>query len=186
MKEKFSVRLIMEKIGDEIEDVLKKINEEETKKFTKLILKSKRVFLAGGGRSGLVVEAFAMRLMQLGLQSYLVGESITPKMNNNDLLIIISGSGKTKIIEEIVRNAKKIKTKICLITANKNSKIAKKSNLIIEIKAKTKVNHKKSIEPLGSLFEQAAFIYLDSIIIILMKELKRGEKFMKKRHSKIR
>ena len=41
----------------------------------------------------------------------------------------------------------------------------------------------KSKQPLRSLFEQSVLIYLDSIIIILMKKLKVTEKQMWQRHK---
>src|SRR5665811_602610 len=39
---------------------------------------NKRVFVMGAGRSGLAAKAFAMRLMHLGLNVYVVGETVTP------------------------------------------------------------------------------------------------------------
>jgi 6-phospho-3-hexuloisomerase len=175
---------ILDNVGDEIDNVLDKVNENSTKKLINKIVKSKKIFLYGGGRSGLIAEAFAMRLTQLGLESHVIGESSAPKIKKNNLLILISGSGETKITNEIAIIAKKAKAKIILITANKDSSIAKKSNLIIKIEAKTKTKG-KSLEPLGSLFEQTALIYLDSIILILMNKLNKTEKQMKKRHSSI-
>jgi 6-phospho-3-hexuloisomerase len=179
-----SIQKILDNVGDEIDKVLDKIDENSTRRLIKRIENSKRIFLYGGGRSGLIAEAFAMRLIQLGIESHVVGESSAPQIKKNDLVILISGSGETKITKEIADNAKKLKAKIILITSNKNSSIAKKSNMILEIEAKTKVKG-KSIEPLGSLFEQATFIYLDSIILILMNKLNKTEKQMKKEHSKI-
>jgi len=186
MKKRISIKSITKRVSDEIDSVLKDINEEDTKKLINLIAKSKRIFVFGSGRSGLVAEAFAMRLVQLGKESFIIGESTTPEITEKDFLIIISGSGKTKITNEIIKNIKKTKATICLITANKKSGIARKFNLIIQIKAKTKLGHAKSIEPLGSLFEQATFVYLDSLIILLMKKLDKSEKSMREKHSKIR
>ncbi len=176
---------ITEKINNEIETVLEDINEKKTKELVDKIIKAKRVFLAGSGRSKLVAEAFGMRLVQLGIESYVIGESITPSLKKNDLLIAISGSGETKFTKMIVNDAKKIKLKICAITSNDKSSIAKSSSLIVKLNAKTKSNKKQSLEPMGSLFEQSAFIYLDSIVLVLMKRLGKKEKYMKKRHSRI-
>jgi len=178
-----SIRSITKKIEKELQRVLEKIDEKSTNNFINLILKSKNIFLTGQGRSGLVAEAFAMRLTQLALKSHIVGEPTTPAIKKNNLLIAVSGSGKTKITQDIIKQAKKKKAKICLITANKNSSAAKNSNLIIEIRAKTKLTKRKSIEPLGSLFEQASLLFLDSVILILMKKLGKKEKFLKKRHA---
>jgi len=177
-------KILLKLIEGEIKEVLNNINWKDTEKLINLILKSKNIFLTGQGRSGLVAEGFAMRLMQLGLRSYVVGEATTPSIKKNDLLIAISGSGKTKITNDIINEASK-KAKTCLITANKNAPITKKVNLIIEIKAKTKLNKRKSIEPLGSLFEQSTFLYLDSVVILLMKKLKKNEGFLRKKHASL-
>ncbi len=176
---------ITERINREIENVLEDIDEEKTKKLVDRIIKAKRIFLAGSGRSKLVAEAFGMRLVQLGIESYVIGESTTPALKRNDLLIAISGSGETKFTKMIVNDAKKIKLNIYAITSNEKSSIAKSSSLIIKINAKTKSNKKQSLEPMGSLFEQSAFIYLDSVVLVLMKRLGKKEKFLKKRHSRI-
>ena len=175
------LRKIIKRIEKELDKVLKKISEKQTSELIKLIKTSKTIFLAGQGRSGLVAQAFAMRLTHLGLNSHIIGEATAPSIKKNNLLIAISGSGKTKQTIATIKNAKKARAKICLITS-KQPKI--KPDLIIKIEAKTKFNHKKSIEPLGSLFEQATLLYLDSVVILLMKKLKIKEKAMKKRHSK--
>ncbi len=179
------IKILLKLVEKEIKDVLDTINEKNTNKLISLIESKKNIFLTGQGRSGLVAEAFGMRLMQLGFNVYIAGEATTPSITKSDLLIAISGSGKTKITEDIVNEAKNKNTKIVLITANKNSPIAKKSALTIEINARTKTNNKKSIEPLGSLFEQSAFIYLDSVIILLMKKTKKKEKYLRKKHANL-
>lgn len=179
------IRKLIEKIvEDELLGVLERVDEKKTEDFVKIILKSKRIFLTGSGRSGFVANAFAMRLVQLGLKVYVVGESATPAVEKRDLLIVVSGSGETKIIEDITKESKNLGVSVCLITANKNSKISKLSDLVIEIKAKTKANHEKSIEPLGTLFEQSALIYLDAVVLLLMKKLGKDEKIMKTKHPK--
>lgn len=184
----YSYSSIVDRINDEIDHVLGNIDKKQTEKFINKIIKSKRIFLTGGGRSGLIAEAFAMRLVQLGFESYIIGESTTPSITKKDLVIAISGSGKTKMTLAAINSVRKShedNVKICTITADKNSPIAKKSELVVMINAKTKSNKMKSLEPMGSLFEQSAFIYLDSVVIVLMRKLGKTQSYMKKRHSKI-
>lgn len=183
-----SYNSIVERINDEIDRVVGDIDKKQTEKFINKILKSKRIFLTGGGRSGLVAEAFAMRLVQLGFESYIIGETTAPSITKKDLVIAISGSGKTKMTLTVVNSVRKSygnNVKICTITADNNSPIAKKSDLTVVVNAKTKSNKMKSLEPMGSLFEQSTFIYLDSVVIVLMKRLGKTQGYMKKRHSKI-
>jgi 6-phospho-3-hexuloisomerase len=176
---------IVDEIVMELESCLMAIDKKETKELVSKIIKANNIFLIGKGRSGLVAEAFAMRLMQLGLKSHAVGEPTAPGITKKDILIAISGSGDTESVIEAVKNAKKEKAIVCSLTSDKKSSIARKSGLVVHIKAKTKKQKKGSIEPLGSLFEQTVLLYLDVIVLLLMKKLKKTEKFMKKRHANL-
>ncbi len=173
-----------EKILSEIKNVLKKNPETDETFLLQSILSSKKIFVFGQGRSGLIAKAFAMRLMQVGFDSYVVGETITPSITKDDLLILISGSGETKTVISISAQAKKVGTKIIGITSQKNSTLSKKCNKLIILKAKTKFKG-KSIEPLGSLFEQTAFVLLDAVVLGLMKKIGTKEEKMRQKHASL-
>jgi 6-phospho-3-hexuloisomerase len=183
------INLIINKIQKELKESLKDISDKKTNKFIELILKSKNIFVAGQGRSGLISESFAMRLMQIGQKTYSVWDSTTPAISKEDLLIVISGSGKTKMVNVIIEEAKKKKANIVLITAKKTlteKKLIKNVDFLIEINAKTKTDYNNSsIEPLGTLFEQASLIYLDAVVIVLMKKQNVGEKDLGKKHANL-
>ena len=144
----------------ELKEVVLKVDKKKTGALINEIINTKSIKVIGHGRSGYVGQCFSMRLKHLGLKT------------GQDLVIIISGSGK---IKQTIKKNKKGKS--VLITMNKNCVLAKKSDLVIELKSK------KSKQPMRSLFEQSALIYLDSIIIILMEKLKISEKEMWKRHD---
>src|SRR5690606_2731649 len=74
------------------------IPQEEIIQLVNRIKVSRRIFVAGAGRSGLMMKAFAMRLMHLGLDVYVVGDTITRSIDQGDLLLIGSGSGETKTL----------------------------------------------------------------------------------------
>ena len=124
-----------------------------------------------------------MRLTQLGLKAYVVGEPTAPSIDKKDLLVVVSGSGKTETVYDILQEARKKKAETWCITANKSSKIAKKSQHVILIPAKSKYSHKKSIQPLDSSFEQTTRIFLDAVILMLMKKTRKNEKDLAKRHT---
>lgn len=149
----------------EIRKVINKIDKEKSNKFVEEIALSKKINVIGSGRSEFIGKCFLMRLGHLGLNI---------SDGNNGLLIVLSGSGKTK---ETLNKLKNFKGKIVCLTMDKNSPIAKKSYLVVEVKAKN------SRQPLRSLFEQACLIYLDSLVMVLMKKLKVSEKEMWKRHK---
>jgi acyl dehydratase len=64
------------------------------------------IFLAGAGRSGFVAKSFAMRLMHLGFYVYVFNETIAPPVRDGDIIIIISKSGKSNSITQIVEDSK--------------------------------------------------------------------------------
>ena len=82
------------------------LDEDAINEFEEIIMNSKNVFVTGAGRSGLAAKAFAMRLMHLGISSYVVGETISPAIYDDDCIIAISGSGETNTIVSAARIAK--------------------------------------------------------------------------------
>ena len=82
-------------ITKELEATLGSIKEEQTVQLVDCIQQAKRIFIAGRGRSGLMVNCFAMRLMHMGKKVFVVGEIVTPSIEKGDLLLIASGSGET-------------------------------------------------------------------------------------------
>jgi len=182
------VKELMEKITSEIRKMSTLIEETKAESLSSYILSSPTIFVTGMGRSGFVARAFAMRLMHLGFNTHFVGEVTTPKIKAKDLLIACSSSGETANVLEAARKSKKVSASICSITSRKDSSLSKLSDLTIIIPGPSKINWKakvKTIQPLGSLFEQTLLIYLDSIIISLMKKKKSSAAEMLKRHTNL-
>ena len=93
------------------------LDEEELDKFENIIIESKNVFVTGAGRSGLAAKAFAMRLMHLGVSAYVVGETISPAIYEDDCIVAISGSGETNTIVSAATIAKKRGSKVLAVTS---------------------------------------------------------------------
>jgi len=87
------------------------------------ILKTSRVFIYGKGRTGLVANMFAMRLIQLGIQVHILAQSTTPALTSEDLLILISGSGETNGILSIADQARQIGAKLIAVTKEADSSL---------------------------------------------------------------
>jgi len=145
------------------------------------------IFVMGAGRSGFVAKAFAMRLMHLGYSVYVVGETVTPKIAKNDVLITISGSGETTSVVNISRKAKElIHSKLVTVTQNVDSTLAKMSDVVVVLKAKNKNQRDENISniaPLGTLFELTALIFLDGLVAELMNMKSLTERDLEKRHA---
>ncbi len=174
-------------VCQELQAALGAIDTKATEAFADLLLQADEIFCAGAGRSGFQIRGFAMRLMHMGRKSYVVGETCTPNITDQGLLVICSGSGTTKSLVNHARKAKEVGAKIALITINPKSTIAELADVVIEIPAvspKSDVQGAvKSIQPMGSLFEQCEGIYLDIVIMILMDRLGLDSDTMFGRHA---
>lgn len=155
---------------------------EDTDKFIDYIIGSRKVFIYGVGRSGLIAKAFAIRLVQMGLEVYFIGETITPIVEEGHVVVIVSYTGETMSAIQTANIVRRVGAKVVAITANDHSKLATASNLVILIHP-PKDDEKKRLAPLGTLFEDAALIYLDGIVATLMEKLGQGEGAMRKRHA---
>lgn len=173
----------------ELEKTLSEISSDDVELFVKKIVKADKIFLAGLGRSGFMARAFAMRLMHLGLKAYFVGETTTPNIGKEDLLIVCSGSGETGSLAAMARKCGDIGADLALVSIFPESTIGKLSSVTVRIPAPTpKVKEDTgftSIQPMGSLFEQSLLLFLDSVILILMEELQITSDDMFKNHANL-
>jgi 6-phospho-3-hexuloisomerase len=193
------VQDMMHLMASKISVIAQNISENEIERFIEEIINAKRIYVIGAGRSGLVAKAFAMRLMHLGLTCYVVGETITPAMRQHDVIIVFSGSGKTKTVADIAETAKEIGGKIALITSNPDSPIGRISDAIVmiesqrdevaddsrEFEIRQMMGEHKSFAPLGTIFETAAMVFADALVSRLMEITKTEEQDLKQRHANI-
>ncbi|MDI6689891.1 MAG: 6-phospho-3-hexuloisomerase [Actinomycetota bacterium] len=179
---------------DRIDEVTSKIDPLEFKKIVDIIKEARRIYIIGAGRSGLVAKAFAMRLVHLRKRTFVVGETVVPAMRKQDILIAVSGSGRTKSVVEIAKTAKSIGGKVVAVIGDKQSELAQRSDLIVEIpvpKVKDVITSydsrqligKITLAPLGSLFELSAMIFFECVIAELMRKLEISEEEMKREHT---
>ncbi|MBP2132264.1 6-phospho-3-hexuloisomerase [Methanomicrobium sp. W14] len=189
------IRLMASKINEMAES----LSDSEVQNFIDEIMHADRIYVMGAGRSGLVAKAFAMRLMHLGLKSYVIGETITPAMKKGDIVVAFSGSGETKTIAELCETAKSIGGKICLVSSKKDSRIGRIADTAVVIEShrdtvkdesaeyeiRQMMGEHKSFAPLGTLFETASMVFSDSIISAIMEITECDETELKGRHANI-
>ena len=172
------------------------LDEESIDKFENIIIESENVFVTGAGRSGLAAKAFAMRLMHLGLSAYVVGETISPAINEEDCIIAISGSGETNTIVSAVKIAKNRSSKVLVVTSYPESTLGQLADSCLLVKGRTKKevddeNYMKrqingnytSLTPSGTAFELTTLVFLDAIVSELMEKMHQTESDLKARHT---
>ena len=158
----------------------------------------RKILVMGAGRSGLVGKAFAMRLLHLGFNSYVLGETIVPSISKGDIVIAISGSGRTRLIVTAAETAKRTGAMVVAITSYPDSPLGSIADVVVRVPGRTKMRERpddyfarqilgihEPLAPLGTLFEDTTLVMLDGVVYALMNRLGVSEDEMKKRHANI-
>ncbi|MEB4861236.1 6-phospho-3-hexuloisomerase [Priestia megaterium] len=160
-------------VVQELSQTVHLISESEAEKLLNQILASKKIFVAGAGRSGLMGKSFVMRMMHMGIDAYVVGETVTANLEKDDLLILASGSGETKTLVAIAEKAKSLGGTVAAITISPESTIGELADIIVKLPGVTKDHSEgdyNTIQPMGSLFEQTMLLFYDALILRFMEK----------------
>ncbi len=147
-----------------------------------MVVSAKNVFVYGVGRSGLAARAFAMRLVQLGIDCYFIGETITPVVREGDAVLIVSNTGATMSAIQVANIARRVGAKVVSVTGVRGSKLSHASNVVLLLQSNAG-GEQSRLAPLGTLFEDACLILLDGIVAQVMERLKQTEADMRGRHA---
>jgi 6-phospho-3-hexuloisomerase len=178
----------IEQVTGELKGALEKVSGEEVDRLVAAVAQAKRVFVVGAGRSGLMMKAFAMRLMHLGVSTFVVGETTTPAIASGDLLMAGSGSGRTAGVVAVAKRAKAKGARLAVVTAAPESPLGALAELTVRIYAPTpkaveKAPAESSVQPMGTLFEQSLLVLLDVVILALMERAGKDSDTMFAQHS---
>ena len=193
MTEEFSdIPLFMEQMAESIRKTTAQLDKVQISAFFQRMLAAERVYVAGAGRSGLIARAFAMRLLHLGFDVYVVGETVTPALKPGDTMVVFSGSGETHSMATFCSTVKDLGGFICLITASPDSTISKVADCVVNLgdltgyyrgdtstfEERQMTGQYRSVAtafaPLGTLFETLALVFSDAVISALMEAKKEG------------
>jgi 6-phospho-3-hexuloisomerase len=176
--------------------IIQSIDSEEINRMVETILEThdRKILLLGSGRSGFVGRAFALRLMHLGFNVYVSGETITPALTPDDLVLVLSGSGTTTTVVAQAGVAKEVGSKIVAVTSHPDSPLAELADEVVVVKGRTKIDQIFDYEgrqiageydnaPLGTMFELSVMVFLDSVIAELMQKLGIHEIDLRRRHA---
>ena len=191
-----SMDVILGNLRDNMEHLSKSKHFTHTQKFIDLVydglVKKRKFFLLASGRSAFILQCFATRLVHLGADVYMVTNlGSIPALTNEDVLIVLSGSGTTSIVVSLLKNyvntAKPFG--IISITSHPETIIGRVADITIKLKGRTKRDkidlHDDTaiLTPEGTMFEIAAFVYLDAIIAELAIRMGKTNEDMLRKHS---
>ncbi len=197
------VFMTMQEIVEFISQASESIDPGQVEKFVSKLVEvadsngRRKVLVMGAGRSGLVGKAFAMRLMHIGLNVYVLGDTIVPSISKDDVVVAISGSGSTKLIVTAAEAAKNVGATVVALTTYPESRLGQLADIIVKIPGRTKMARMddyfarqilgihEPLAPLGTLFEDTVMVFLDGIAVELMHRLGKNEEELRQRHANI-
>ena len=169
---------------------LQKLKSSIDKSFSKAVelitnCKKGKIILSGVGKSGIIAKKISSTLSSVGTPSFFVDPSSCShgdlgQISSNDILIIISNSGESSELKDLIQFASRNKNiSLIGIVSRKNSLLYKNSDIKILL-PEVKEAGPGNIIPTSSTVMQLAIG--DAIAISTMKQRKFGEKDFKKFH----
>ena len=147
--------------------------------------KKGKIILSGVGKSGIIAKKISSTLSSVGTPSFFVDASSCShgdlgQISSNDVLILISNSGESSELKNIIQYANRNKNIILIgIVSKKNSLLYKNSDIKILL-PEVKEAGPGNIVPTSSTIMQLAIG--DAIAISTMKQKNFGEKEFKRFH----
>ena len=165
-----------------LQNLKKNINSSFSEAVIKISKCQSKVILCGVGKSGLIASKIASTLASVGTPSFSISASEASHgdlgmISKRDILILISNSGTTKELQNIIQYANRNKILLIGIVSNKNSTLYKASDIKLLI---PQVSEAAEIIPTASTTMQLALG--DALAISSMKYKKFGKLDFKKLH----
>ena len=166
---------------------LKQLKNFLDKSFDKAVKKiakcQSKVIICGVGKSGIIASKISATLSSIGTPSFTVSANDCShgdlgRITKKDILILISNSGNTIELKNIIKFAKSYRIFLIGIVSNKNSMLYKASNIKLYLPEVEESGH--GIVPTSSTTTQLSFG--DAIAISLMKKKKFSKLDFKKFH----
>ena len=165
---------------------LQKLKKNINKSFNKAVIQlakcQSKVILCGVGKSGLIASKIAATLSSVGTPSFNLSASDSShgdlgSISKKDILILISYSGKTEELRNIIKYANRNRILLIGVVSKKDSLLYKASDIKLLI---PEVNEAGGIIPTASTTSQLALG--DALAIATMQYKKFGKLDFKKLH----
>jgi 6-phospho-3-hexuloisomerase len=178
-------RALVAVVLEENRQVLEAVSPRDVDRFIKEILQAKTVHLYAMGRMQLSVRAFAMRLKHMGIDTYVVYDTTSPRIGTGDLLI--GHCAVTNVELNVIRLAKAAGARVALLTAHPENEHGQLADLCVRVPGQIfgGPQEVKSIQPMASLLEQALFLFTDIVVMLLMKEKGVSVQAMQESHTNL-
>ncbi|MGI0128971.1 MAG: SIS domain-containing protein [Thermoplasmata archaeon] len=169
-------------IAAEVSAALDRLDPAAIATATRLLARAPATFVYGAGRSGIIGRAFAMRLVQIGLTAYVIGESVTPIVRRGDVVFILSGRGESQSSIQTANIVRREGAELIVLTGRSSSKLAHIATALLSLEFPETLERPR-LAPLGTLFESASLRLTDAVIAELLALRGESEESMRRRHA---
>lgn len=154
---------------------LESVDDKDLDTLAQILATAGRVVLYSGGREGLALRGWTMRLFHAGVQASYVGDVTCPPVGDGDVVVLSSGPGTGEITRAVLELAHRHGAKVVLVTAAPTSDLAREADVVMVIRAQTMADDRGSAEilPMGSAYE-IALLTVGDLIVNRVRDL-RGE-----------
>ena len=165
---------------NEIAGTLGALDEGQVDGLIKEILKARRIFFIGAGRSGYVLRCIAKRFFHIGFDVHFVGDVNVPPIARRDLLIVGSSSGEKTVVVSIAKLAKEKGARVAYIGCGAKSPARRLADVFVHIPASG-----KSRQLMADLFEQSLHVFGDVLALMLARIKKVSAKSLDRHHANL-
>lgn len=182
---------------DEHRQVFEKLDMGELKAFVDALVAAKRIFVMGGGREGISLRGFAMRMAHLGKPTHWVWDDTTVAMGSGDLFVVSEGNGDVGMFRYVLGQAKKTGAAIAMLTGMPQAYSAKEyADLVLFVHSTVYMATSAAdaggqqdvvptVQPMGNQYEQHLYMLLDIIAVLVKDALGQSYDDMEARHRNI-
>jgi len=173
---------------EDLRGVFATLPDDAAEPLVAAIAAANHIVLFGCGREGLQMRGLAMRLFHLGRSVAVWGDMTMPPVGPGDLLIVSAGPGYLASAAVLLDLARRAGARTALVTAQAGTALAKEVDIVAVIPAQTMADDRgarRSILPMGSLFEAAQMIFFELVVLQLRPRLGETAETMRARHTNL-
>lgn len=174
-------------VMQELTEVMNKMDDSNVQPAIDLLKSANRIVCLSGGREGLALKFFAMRLMHLGKDTHWALDDTCPPLRRGDVFICSGGAGLPSHVMYITEQAKKTGAGIVVVTAVADSPLGRLADAVLLIPATAYLGDEKldvvqTRQQMGSLYEQSEVLVFDVVSAMMQAQMGLSDEDMEARH----
>ena len=155
-------------VVEELRRTLRRVDDEQFVAVAEVLAHAERVFVIGVGREGLAARGLAMRLMHTGATVHWGWDDTTPNVTADDVFVMVNGSGSIGHLDYVFGQVRPTGATTVVVTGVADAPTPRAADHVLAVPAAVyggTGDLVPSIQPMGSLFEQATGLVFDLLVL---------------------